>query len=196
MRFLNLEDLLYLFLKYSIYKIMNNNYIILDTSAIFSGKSLNINDSTLITTNSVLDEIKPGGKDYRNLQFLLEKGLLIFEPSKESIKYIIEISKKTGDKSRLSKTDIEILALALDLNSKSKKKIMILSDDYSIQNLSNYLKIRYLNINQPGITKRFKWSYKCRGCGKKFDTNIRICNICGSTVRNYISKAKNINEYK
>ena len=101
---------------------MSDNYLILDTSAIFSGKSLNINDLTLITTNSVLDEIKPGGKDYRNLQFLLEKGLLIFEPTKESINYIIDISKKTGDKSRLSKTDIDILALALDLNSKSKNK--------------------------------------------------------------------------
>ena len=55
---------------------MNNNYIILDTSAIFSGKSLNINDSILITTNSVLDEIKPGGKDYRNLKFLLEKAII------------------------------------------------------------------------------------------------------------------------
>lgn len=174
----------------------NKKYLILDTSAIFSGKSLNINDARLITTNSVLREIKPGGKDYRNLQFLLEKGLSIYEPSKESIKYIKNISKKTGDNTRLSNTDIDILALAFELNIKSEDEIIILSDDYSIQNLSNYLKIKYLNISQSGITKRFKWSYKCTGCGKKFKKNIKTCYICGSSLKNYVSKTKRVNEFK
>ena len=175
---------------------MYKKFIIIDTSAIFSGKSLNINDSTLITTNSVINEIKPGGKDYRNLQFLFEKGLLIQEPTRKSIEYIQDISKKTGDVARLSNTDVEILALALDLNRKSKNEIIILSDDYSIQNVSNFLKIRFLNISQPGITKRFKWSYKCRGCGKTYKNNTKICNICGSKIKIYISKTKKINNHK
>jgi UPF0271 protein len=177
---------------------LNKKYLIIDTSAILSGKSLNINDNRLITTNSVLSEINPGGKDYRNLQFLLEKGLNIYEPSKESIKYIINISKKTGDYTRLSNTDIDILALAFDFKNKSEfvDKIIILSDDYSIQNISNYLKIEYLNISQSGITKRFKWSYKCMGCGKKFKKNIKTCYICGSSIKNYVSNTNNINEFK
>ncbi len=171
---------------------LNKKYLIIDTSAILSGKSLNIDDAILITTNSVLNEIKPGGKDYRNIQLLIEKGLSVLNPSEKSIKYIINTSKKTGDISRLSDTDIDILAIARDLNMKSDTEIIILSDDYSIQNLSNYLKINYLNISQSGITKRFKWSYKCRGCGKKFAKDIKTCDICGSSLKNYISKTKKI----
>ena len=171
---------------------MNKKYLLLDTSAIFSGKSININDVIMITTNSVLKEINPGGKDYRNLQYLNEKGLTIFEPSQKSIEKIKIISEKTGDISRLSNTDIDILALALDLNNESENKITILTDDYSIQNISNFLKINFLNISQSGITKRFKWSYKCIGCGKKFKKNINICPICGSSIKNYLSKSKKL----
>jgi len=178
---------------------LNKKYLILDTSAILSGKSININDLTMVTTNSVLNEIKPGGKDYRNLQYLIEKGLSIFEPTKKSIKKIRNISTTTGDILRLSNTDIDILALAFDLNTKSDNKISILTDDYSIQNISNYLRINYLNISQSGITKRFKWSYKCMGCGKRFKENMNTCPICGSSIKNYITKTKklmNISEFK
>jgi UPF0271 protein len=167
---------------------------ILDTSSILSGKTININDNKLITTSSVLDEIKPGGKDFRNLTYLLEKGLIIYEPTKKSIKNIINISSKTGDFNRLSKTDIDILALAMDLNYEKKNIVIILTDDYSIQNVSNYLEIKFLNISQSGITKRFKWSFKCRGCGKRFNKEIKICPICGSSIKNIISKSKNINQ--
>jgi UPF0271 protein len=171
-------------------------YLILDTSAIFSGKTINLDDVKIVTTSSVLNEIKPGGKDYRNLQFLIEKGLSVFEPSKKSLDEIRVVSKETGDISRLSNTDIDILALALDLNINSDNNVIILSDDYSIQNLSNHLKIKFLNISQPGITKRFKWSYKCMGCGKKFNKNINTCPICGSFIKNYISKTKKLSESK
>ena len=170
--------------------------IIIDTSAVLSGKPINFDNILIVTTPGVSNELKPGGKDYRNLQFLFEKGLLIQEPTRKSIEYIQDISKKTGDVARLSNTDVEILALSLDLNRKSKNEIIILSDDYSIQNVSNFLKIRFLNISQPGITKRFKWSYKCRGCGKKYNNNTKICNICGSKIKIYISKIKKINNHK
>jgi UPF0271 protein len=173
----------------------NLKYLILDTSSIFSGKFINIDNVKIITTSSVIKEISPGGKDYRNLQYLFEIGLKLFEPSKESIKKIKIISTKTGDISRLSETDIEILSLALDFKN-NKKEISILTDDYSIQNISNYLKIDYSNISQIGIKKRFIWSYKCTGCGKKFNTNIKICSICGSEIKNYISYKKNINKFK
>lgn len=171
---------------------MKEKYLLLDTSAIFSGKSIDIENFIIITTNSVLDEIKPGGKDYRNLQYLIAKGLKIFNPSIDSLKKIKSISKKTGDLTRLSKTDIDILALAYDMKYNSNINITILTDDYSIQNLSNFLKISFINISQSGITKRFKWSYKCIGCGKKFKIKLNECPICGSSLKNYLSKSKKL----
>ena len=165
---------------------------LLDTSAILSGKPINLNDVGLFTTPSISDELTPGGLDYKNFQYLREKGLTIRAASKESIKKINNISEETGDIGRLSKADIELLALSLDLCKMDYKDVVILTDDYSIQNVANVLNIRFEGISQSGITKRFKWTCRCRGCGKKFKENIKICPICGTKTKNIVSSSKDI----
>jgi len=162
---------------------------ILDTSVIMSGKPINL-DTNMVTTSSVSKEFSPGGKDYRNFQFLIEKGLKIQDPTKESMKQIKDISTKTGDKERLSQADKEILALALDVNKDDEA--IILTDDYSIQNVAQELKIKFEPVSKRGITKKFKWTYQCRGCGKKFKENINTCPICGSSIKYTISHRENI----
>jgi len=164
---------------------------ILDTSAILSGKLIDLEGATLITTLGVSNELSPGGRDYQLFQFLIEKGLAIQLPSKESINKIKTICQKTGDTNRLSNTDIEILALALDKNE-DDTEVIILTDDYSIQNAANELNIRFETISQSGITKRFKWTCRCRGCGKKFKENISICPICGAVTKNIVSNKKKL----
>jgi len=164
---------------------------ILDTSAILSGKPINFDDAEIFTTTGVSKEINPGGKDYFLFQVLLEKKLNICSPSKDSIEKIINKSIKTGDFNRLSNVDKEILALALDMKNKGKKPIII-TDDYSIQNIASILRIEFIGINQQGITKKYKWIYQCRGCGKKFKDNIQICPICGDKTRNIIVKKENL----
>jgi len=165
---------------------------VLDTSAILSGKSLNLIDIKIVTTSSVSNELSPGGQDYQNFQYLKEKGLDILTPSKVSIKKVKKFSLKTGDINRLSDTDIEILALALELKEKNNFNIAILTDDYSIQNIADSLDLKYENINQAGITKRFKWVYRCRGCGRIFKDSKKICPICGTETRSIISNKKDI----
>jgi len=175
---------------------MNSNkkskVVIIDTSAVLSGKPINFDDVIIVTTQSVSDELKPGGKDYQTFQFLREKGLIVNSPSRESIVKTRAISTRTGDIGRLSKTDIEILALALDFSKEKDKEPVILTDDYSIQNVANVLNIQFENISQQGIKKRFKWSYRCRGCGKKFEEYIKVCPICGAATKNMISGNTNI----
>ena len=175
---------------------MNSNkkskVVIIDTSAVLSGKPINFDDVIIVTAQSVSDELKPGGKDYQTFQFLMEKGLKVDSPSRESIVETRAISTRTGDIGRLSKTDIEILALALDLSREKDKEPVILTDDYSIQNVANVLNIQFESISQQGIKKRFKWSYRCRGCGKKFEEYIKVCPICGAATKNIISRNANI----
>jgi rRNA maturation endonuclease Nob1 len=65
---------------------------ILDTSAILSGKTIDLEDAEIQTTTGVTNEINPGGKDYFLFQVLLEKKLKICAPSKDSIKKICDIS--------------------------------------------------------------------------------------------------------
>jgi UPF0271 protein len=163
---------------------------ILDTSAFLSGKPINIKDIKIVTTPGVFQELKPGGRDYQSFQFLLEKGLTIFAPSKESITQVNIISKQTGDKDRLSNQDKEILALAFEMNEEND--VVIITDDYSIQNMAHVLKLKFKNISQRGITKKFKWDYQCLGCGKKYKENIKTCPICGAGTKNIISGKKNI----
>jgi len=172
--------------------IKKSKIYVLDTSAILSGKPINIIDAKLVTTSLVASELKPGGRDYQNFQFMKEKGLEIHVPSEDSTKKILDVSKETGDFPRLSKTDIQIVALALDLSENDDNDVIILTDDYSIQNVANELKIKFETISQSGITKRFKWIYQCRGCGKKFKENINICPICGAETRDTIYNKKSL----
>jgi UPF0271 protein len=170
--------------------IKNNERIyILDTSSILSGKNVNLIDCKLITTPGVSNEINPGRKDYEKFELLKETGLKIFSPNPLFIKKIKNEAKKTGDIGRLSNTDIEILALALEIKSKKEKPI-ILTDDYSIQNIADTLSINYENILQSKIKKRFKWISKCLGCGKKYKENINTCPICGSKTKKSIAEKR------
>jgi len=165
---------------------------IIDTSAILSGKPINLDNAIMITTSSVSDELKPGGRDYQALQFLMEKGLSINSPSKGSIDKIKTISDKTGDLDRLSEADMSVLALALDINTDDNKEVVILTDDYSIQNVAHTLNIKFESISQRGITKRFIWSRRCLGCGKNFKENLKTCPICGSATKGIVSNRGNI----
>lgn len=164
---------------------------ILDTSAILSGKPINLDDGEILTTTGVSKEISPGGKDYFLFQVLLEKKLNIHSPSKDSIKKVNTISLETGDSTRLSDVDKEILALALDVKKQDKKPVII-TDDYSIQNIAYTLKLDFIGISQQGITRKFKWIYQCRGCRKKFKENYKICPICGDKIKNIIFKKENL----
>ena len=144
----------------------------------------------MCTTPGVSKEFQPGGRDYQNFQYLIEKGLTINMPSKESLNKIDKKSIQTGDNGRLSEADKEILALSLDL--KHEYEVAIITDDYSIQNVANAIGLKFESISQKGIKKSFKWSFRCTGCGKKFKDNINICPICGSAIKNTISKKKSL----
>ena len=168
-----------------------SKYYILDTSAILSGKSIYLENAKMITIPDIESEIKPGGKDYQIFQFLKEKGLFYQPPSEKSINEIIKKSKETGDFERLSNFDIQLLALSLDIKNQGDDSIII-TDDYSIQNIANYLDIKFETINQKGITKRFKWINRCQGCGKKFKDDINICPICGAETKKIVAKKQEI----
>ncbi|MFW6119865.1 MAG: NOB1 family endonuclease [Petrotogales bacterium] len=169
---------------------MKKRFFIIDTSAILSGKPINLENANMLTTPSVSDEIQPGGMDYRIFKFLQEKGLVIQSPSKESVNKVKKIAEKTGDKERLSPADIDILALALDVNKNHNG--IILTDDYSIQNVAAALHIKFQSFSQRGITKRFKWHYRCPGCGKQFKEWIKICPICGTETKILIDHKNHI----
>jgi endoribonuclease Nob1 len=162
---------------------MTQTTYIIDTSAILSGKPINITTGILITTPGVSAELRPGGRDYRAFQLLREKGLCIYEPTAASLARCRDAATRSGDITRLSPTDLEVVAVALDINTDPEQEAVILTDDYSIQNLARNLNIKYIGLSQEGITRKIKWVVCCPGCGRRFPDKISVCPVCGTKTR-------------
>lgn len=149
--------------------------VVLDTSAVLSGKASSV---PAYAPESILTEFQRPGRDRRSLDFLLETGLRLVPPTAASLRRVEEAATDTGDSRRLSPVDIDVLAVALDVNG------TIHTDDYSIQNVASVLHIPFTGVSQAGITEVITWVYRCRGCGKIWPENPpKECTVCGSEIR-------------
>jgi RNA-binding protein NOB1 len=86
-------------------------YLVVDTGPFLKAIQVNTLGKQLFTTPDVIMEIK----DKYSRESLDILGLQIKTPTEQSIKAVIEFSKKTGDFSVLSITDLRIIALTYDL---------------------------------------------------------------------------------
>jgi UPF0271 protein len=170
---------------------MNTHIIILDTSAILSGKPLTFPHSDLVTCPGVVSEIQPGGIDYRNFEYLQARGLQVIEPTQKAMSSIRKHIETLGEHHRLSEADTQLLALAFMYHQQGQP-YLLLSDDYSIQNSAASLSLYYQSVTQKGITKRFKWHWRCPGCKKHFHTFTEKCPICGMTPKHVPSSKASI----
>ena len=153
---------------------------VLDATAIRSGMMLS-GECQWFMTPSVKNEIARG-KAARDLELLVDISIKIMEPSRESVMRIRDKAGETGDIGRLSDTDIDVLALGLELEA------TILTDDYSVQNIAKALGIDYRSGAQRGIEKVYIWHWRCRGCGRFFDEEAKECPVCGSDLRSVRKK--------
>jgi len=147
---------------------------VLDTSAILSAKFFG---NEIAIPPAVLKEIKKGGIAWRHLQYMKAIGLKIISPPKDAIKLVKKFAALTGDLPNLSMVDIHVLALAFHLRA------ILLTDDYSMQNVAKEMNIRYEGVMQEGIKEKFYWKYRCKSCGKYFDEYVEICPVCGGEIK-------------
>lgn len=155
----------------------NKKIYILDSNVFLHGAGSLFSEKPCVTVYGVVEEMKSTRAALEIDRFMLS-GMQILEPAKESIDKAAGAQKKTQDKT--SKTDILLVALALDFRKKNKDAIII-TDDYGVQNLAKVLKLNYSGVSQEGIKKPIAWSGKCTACGHK--TNEKICPECGSKVK-------------
>jgi UPF0271 protein len=151
---------------------------VLDTSALFSMQDLPP-DGDSFTTPGVLRELLKYGD--RRVE-LWGELLSVSEPTSSSLKKVRKASSRTGDSTRLSPTDTEVLALALELEA------VVLTDDYSVQNLAAYLGVPYRPVGLEGIKDMRRWRWRCLGCGRVFEQEMPECPVCGSKLRSTMSK--------
>jgi len=105
-------------------------------------------------------------------------------PLKEYKMKTIELANSLGDSHVLSHTDMDLLALALELKSEGWRP-KIVTDDYSMQNISNHMKIDFIPLATLGINYLVKWIRYCPACYKKYNNNFKskICSICGTKLK-------------
>ncbi len=160
---------------------------ILDATALISGLDPNIIDRTLWTVAEVIDEIKDPRNKLRIEMAIESKTIKIGRPSATAIEKIKKTAEKSGDIVVLSETDIKILSLALD-QKEAGHKVVILTDDYSVQNVASRLRIESKAYTTAGIRYEIKWELYCPSCFHSIEMrNIKrkeiFCEICGTKMK-------------
>lgn len=152
---------------------------VLDTTAIFQRKAVY---DLMVTVPEVVSEIL----DENSSLYFAIKNLRVESASEKNVELVKKIAKKTGDIYKLSETDLRILAKAIDEKEKGND-VVIVTDDYSIQNVAIALGIEFETVVREGIKRGFKWIRVCRGCGRKVENE--VCDVCGSeTVLRRVKK--------
>ncbi len=100
------------------------------------------------------------------------------EPSRRAVEDVIKAAEATGDLSKLSKVDIKLIALALELNA------VLVTDDFAMQNVAEYLGIKWQPVELKGIKELRKWVFVCKACGRAFDEYPGDgCPYCGGEIK-------------
>ena len=156
---------------------------ILDASAFYAGIPFASSEKSF-TTPDVFDEIKHIKKDHKAVEMILEtKRLEIMAPEPQYMEKVLLKSKNTGDFQNLSKGDISVIALCLQL------KAELITDDFAVSNLARQLNLKVTPVMTNGITHIANWIYFCSGCEKTF-SNMSKCPLCGNKLSRKLSKLK------
>ncbi len=159
--------------------------IVLDTSAFVAGFDPFFSDEEQIIAPKVEKELKRNPMVKMRFETALESGRVkVRAPTKEFLNEAKMASNKVGDSFKLSETDIELLALALELKS-SGYTPQIVSDDYSIQNVATQLGIEFLALATFGIKRLLEWMRYCPACYREYPGNssTKECQVCGTALK-------------
>lgn len=149
---------------------------VVDTSAFLGGRPLP-EPATIVVPEGVVEELALPGRDRRRLEASLAGGAVVMRPDVPARQKAREAALRTGDLPRMSATDLDLLALAVELGAE------ILSDDYRVQNVGRALGVEVRASDQRGIREAWEWVPRCTGCRRVLDAPREDCPVCGSPVK-------------
>lgn len=138
-----------------------------------------------MTAPQVEQELRTNTMNFLRFRTAVEsKRLKIKLPPDTFLEAAEKSAASVGDSFLLSETDMNILALALEIKA-SGNTPKIISDDYSIQNVATQLGIEFASLATFGIRRLLKWVRYCPACHKEYSVNYRSdeCDICGTTLK-------------
>jgi UPF0271 protein len=137
------------------------------------------------TVPEVKKELIAGSMPWVRFNAAIENGKLTVRSPKSSVfQDILEASRKVGDMRYLSEADLQVLALALELKGRDLSPVIV-TDDYSIQNVANKIDVEFMSLMTFGIKFRFKWILYCPACYRKYpsDYKFKSCEVCGTELK-------------
>ncbi|GEM_PF-159457 len=158
--------------------------ILLDSSAILNDYGFCFDPKrNYAMTSRIATELKDLRSRMMVDNALMLRLLSITDPCPLSLQWINDFVAKKGFE-KLSAADLSLLALARELRA-NKEKIVLVSDDYSIQNMCKELKIPFKSVIQGRIKETIVFNKRCPACGKKYARNYRgrECENCGTQLR-------------
>lgn len=146
---------------------------IADSSLFIIGKRI---EGSIITVPSVVEELR----DERSRTIMELMNVRIEPPLQIFIREVISKAGVTKDSEELSKTDIDILAKALEYSR--KEETVLISDDYAVQNTAIHLGIKVMPAGQKKIKDVLIWEKFCIGCKRRFPQG-DACPVCGTALK-------------
>ena len=144
---------------------------ILDSSVFIRGHT---KEGRTATVSEVSGELF--GEASLRFEAMRGRGMEIQVPGGETIEEVIQIAKKTGDFTVISRTDICLIAAAIELEG------VLVTDDYAMQNIAAEIGLRVEGIAMEKIKEKRSWVFKCGSCGKESKTMQDDCPVCGGEL--------------
>lgn len=173
--------------------------VVLDNTAFISGFNLNIitanePQTKISITQEIYEEATRHHASQHILESAMEQGILqIGIPSDQAVDDVTKASKETGDFKSLSNNDKLLIALALTLRTENLNiPVMLMSDDYSVQNTCKKLQIPIQRYQKKGIKKQIKWEIYCPDCFMVYKPEQlgEECERCGAILKRRPYKGK------
>jgi endoribonuclease Nob1 len=158
---------------------------VLDTSAFLAGFDPFSLSAEQVTVPKVGDEIRTNSMAWVRFNTAVESGKIkIKVPTEESSNKIRESASRVGDSYLLSETDMQLLALALELKAAGEQP-EIITDDYSIQNVAKQNGIAFYALATFGIRRLLEWIRYCPACHREYPVNstFNSCQVCGTELK-------------
>jgi UPF0271 protein len=159
--------------------------IVIDTSALVAGFDPFSTAEEQYTAPKVGKEVNQRSMSWLRFKTAIESGRVkIRRPGRAFVEKTIGIASSIGDSFFLSETDLEVLALALELKTDGYTPL-IATDDYSIQNVASEMNIEFAALSTFGIRHRLQWMRYCPACHKKYPADYKslACQVCGTRLK-------------
>ena len=157
--------------------------LVLDASALIMGLDpLGLEFETYSVPEVTVELREKTSTSYRLSMSISAGKLQIRAPTQTSLKEVLDKATTLGDRIALSPTDINVLALALDLHKDGKDPVVV-SDDYAVQNVAEGIGLSYQSLATLGIRQKFDWVHYCPACFRRYSGEIQICQVCGTKLK-------------